>query len=103
MYLKNKKRTSYFGDRRRSGDAELRPGVGLHLLQDALQAEDFNFEPGNALGEVAGLGRRLHVRGLREGDADLLAVPPDDVNAERLLLLRNVEVEHVGRRDRIGK
>ena len=43
------------------------------------------------------------MRGLREGDADLLAVPPDDVNAQRLLLLRDVEFEHVRGRDRIGK
>src|SRR6185295_8399989 len=100
MYLKNKKRTSYFG---RSGDVELRTGVGLHLLQDALEADDFHFEPGDALGEVAGLGDRVHLRGLREGDADLLAVPPDGVNAKRLLLLRNIEFEHVRGRNRIGK
>ena len=46
---------------------------------------------------IGSVGRR----GLCESNADLLAVAPDHVGAEGLLLLRNVDVDHVRRADGI--
>jgi hypothetical protein len=51
MYISRTKREQAISAIRRSGDVKFRTGVGLHLLEDALEADDFHFEPGDALGE----------------------------------------------------
>jgi hypothetical protein len=79
------------------------PGVRLELLDNALETGDLHFELGDAFGQIARFSGGVDLRGLREGDAHLLAVAPDDMGAQRLFFLRNVEVEHVRSRHSIGK
>src|SRR4029077_11737581 len=73
---------------------EFRPGFGLHLLQHTLERRDLGLEPRHAVGKL-GVMRWIDLHRLGEGQPDLLAVSPDNVRAQRLLLLRNVEIDHV--------
>src|SRR5262249_30877236 len=89
--------------RRLLSRVEIGPGVGFDLLQYALERRYFRLEPGDAFGQVASVGCRLRLLSRRKRYANLLAMPPDHVDAERLLLLRNIEFKHIRRCHRIGK
>ena len=107
-YTKNKKRTrASCRAQRRDGQATSNSGpasvfIFLRMrLRPAISISSRATRSARSPG--CSRSAAVHLRGLGEGDADLLAVPPDDVDAERLLLLRDVEIEHVRRRHRIGK
>ena len=68
-------------------------GVGSDPTEHPLQRRQLTFKPLHAGRQLAVRRRRLYPRMLGESDADLVAVPPDDVRAQRLLFLRNVELE----------
>jgi hypothetical protein len=76
--------------------------AGLHrgpqLPACALKGIDFGLDSGQTLAKIVGNGRLVSRQRISECDANLLAVPPRHINAQRLLFLRNVEIESIRRR-----
>ena len=83
-------------------DSVVAVAVSLETLDGALERRDFGFEFGDALDELllprCGRGIRL-----REGKADLVGAAPLHAGGQRLLPLRDLELDDIGNGDGLRK
>src|ERR1700684_560821 len=82
---------------------EVRP-LALHAVEHPAQRRDLAFELGTALHQLGGVGQRIGDRiGGGKAEADLVAAAPGHARAHGVVLLRNVQIDHVRNADGFGE
>src|SRR5581483_8820 len=78
--------------------------IGFEPLERHAQGGDFRFEQRHALNDFIGAVRGLDgARAFDKVETDLVVAPPLHPRAQRLVALRDVKLENIGKRHGVGK